>query len=81
MEKAGHETPEQPQARRTQLDAQVRAIKKSGVVMETDAAALKATGALQTATRTLLQSKYGKGDLHGTYTLDLQLRFPPSVRA
>ena len=41
------------------LDAEVRRIKKTGVIMETDSASLEATGKLQDATRELLHARYG----------------------
>ena len=42
-----------------ELDAQVRTIKSTGVIMETDPESLKATKALQEATRKLLHARYG----------------------
>lgn len=42
-----------------ELDAQVRTIKSTGVIMETDPDSLQATKALQEATRKLLHARYG----------------------
>ena len=42
------------------LDAEVRRIKTTGVIMETDPESLKATAKLQEATRRLLKARYGE---------------------
>mmetsp|Transcript_15600 Transcript_15600/g.33799 ORF Transcript_15600/g.33799 Transcript_15600/m.33799 type:complete len:356 (-) Transcript_15600:136-1203(-) len=44
---------------RADLEAQVRSIKKTGVIMETDAKSLELTGKLQDATRELIALRYG----------------------
>ena len=68
------------QAKMTTLDHKVRAMKQSGVIMETDPASLKATKALQDVTLQLLLAKYG--DYRGTkggYRIVWELEFPPTI--
>lgn len=57
------------------LDAKVREIKKTGVIMETDKESLEWTGKLQTAARQLIQTKYGKPP----YRIRVDLEFQPSI--
>lgn len=58
------------------LDGEVRAIKKTGVIMETDPNSLKKTHQLQDATRDLLYAKYGK---HKGFRVRVDLEFQPSI--
>ena len=57
------------------LDEEVRAIKKTGVIMETDPASLKATHALQEVARKLIVAKYGTGP----YRVKVDLEFPATI--
>lgn len=59
-----------------QLDQQVRAIKATGVIMETDPESLKVTSELQNVARRLLVAKYGK---HESYRVRVDLEFPPTI--
>jgi hypothetical protein len=58
------------------LDAEVRAIKKTGVIMETDPESIKKTTMLKDATRKLLKAKYGD---HEAYRIKVYLEFQPSI--
>jgi len=58
------------------LDAQVRQIKDTGVIMETDEESLAATGKLQDATRKLLHKRYGSLE---PYRVRVDLEFQPSI--
>jgi hypothetical protein len=58
------------------LDEEVRAIKKTGVIMETDPEAIKKTTMLKEATRTLIKTKYGD---HEAYRVKVYLEFQPSI--
>jgi hypothetical protein len=58
------------------LDEEVRSIKKTGVIMETDPEAIKKTTMLKEATRTLLKAKYGD---HEAYRVKVYLEFQPSI--
>ena len=57
-----------------ELDVRVRAMKRSGTVMETDPDALDLTSAFQDATRDYLYAKYGKASF--PLRLKLTLRLP-----
>jgi len=72
-EKSPIETLEQ---RRLELDKQVRDIKATGVIMETDAESLNVTGALQEITRFMIQAKYGN---HKHYRVKVDLEFQSSI--
>jgi len=63
---------------RADLEAQVRAIKKTGVIMETDPKSLELTTALQAATRDLLKVRYGD---YGTknYRIKFDLEFQSTI--
>ena len=56
-----------------ELDQEVRAIKKSGVIMETDPKSIQKTAQLQKATLNLLKAKYGD---HDNYRVRLDIQFP-----
>lgn len=58
------------------LDEEVRAIKKTKVIMETDPTSIQKTFALQQATRKLLKAKYGD---HEAYRVRVDLQFPKST--
>jgi hypothetical protein len=58
------------------LDAEVRKIKETGVIMETDPESLRVTQELQEATLALLKAKYGN---HASYRVQLDLEFQPSI--
>ena len=58
-----------------ELDEEVRAIKKTGVIMETDPASLEATKKLQAVARKLIVAKYGPGP----YRVKVDLEFPASI--
>ncbi|CAB9498591.1 expressed unknown protein [Seminavis robusta] len=58
------------------LDEEVRAIKKTGVIMETDPTSLQKTGELKDLTRNLLKLKYGD---HPAYRVKVDLEFQPSI--
>lgn len=64
-------------AARAFLEDRVRAIKKTGVIMETDATALELTRLLRDATRRLLLLRYGEASAN--YRVELQLEFQPSI--
>lgn len=57
------------------LDEEVRAIKKTGVIMETDPTSLEATKKLQAVARKLIVAKYGPGP----YRVKVDLEFPASI--
>jgi hypothetical protein len=59
-----------------ELDAQVRKIKETGVIMETDEESLKATKKLQEATRRLLAARYGLGE---PYRVRVLLEFQETI--
>lgn len=63
------------EAKYKDLDGEVRAIKKTGVIMETDPASLKATGALQAVARKLIVAKYGPPP----YRVQVDLEFPATI--
>ena len=64
-------------ARVKNLDEAVRAIKKTGIIMEADKEALKLTGLLQEYTRELLQLRYG--ETNKNYRVLLELEFQNSI--
>ena len=70
------EVPDLDELQRTmkELDVRVRAMKRSGTVMETDPDALDLTSAFQDATRDYLYAKYGKASF--PLRLKLTLRLP-----
>ena len=59
-----------------ELDAAVRKIKATGVIMETDAESLKATKKLQEATRRLLAARYGTEE---PYRVKVVLEFQDTI--
>lgn len=66
----------------SQLEQKVRAIKKTGVIMETDKESLALTSQLQDATRTLIKLRYGDFDssIHPTpYRIKLDLEFQSTI--
>jgi hypothetical protein len=65
-------------ADRAFLEAQVRAIKKTGVIMEADKKSLEMTGKLQDVTRKLLKLRYGDFGSKN-YRVELTLEFQPSI--
>ena len=58
------------------LDAEVRRIKETGVIMETDEESLKATKKLQNATRRLLAARYGVNE---PYRVNVVLEFQETI--
>jgi hypothetical protein len=58
------------------LDAEVRRIKQTGVIMETDEESLKATKRLQDATRLLLEARYGPNE---PYRVKVILEFQDTI--
>jgi hypothetical protein len=58
------------------LDAEVRRIKQTGVIMETDEESLKATKRLQDATRRLLEARYGPNE---PYRVKVILEFQDTI--
>ena len=65
-------------ASRAFLEARVREIKKTGVIMEADEDSLKMTRKLQDATREVLKLRYGDAGARN-YRVELILEFQPSV--
>lgn len=63
---------------RADLEAQVRAIKKTGVIMEADEHSLEMTGKLQDATRDLLRLRYGDFGAKN-YRVRFDLEFQPTI--
>ena len=62
------------------LEQKVRAIKQTGVIMETDNESLALTTQLQDATRTLIQSRYGNFPQTATpYRIKLDLEFQSTI--
>jgi len=75
------ELPEEPsleklEQRRIELDQQVRDIKATGIIMETDKESLKVTKALQDVTRLVLKEKYGD---YSNYRVKVDLEFQRSI--
>jgi len=74
------DTPEEQAAAKKQsdLDAEVRSIKATGVIMEADEHSLEVTGRLQDATRELIKLRYGD---HGdqNYRIKFDLEFQPTI--
>ena len=64
-------------ARVKNIDEAVRAIKKTGIIMEADKEALKLTGLLQEYTRELLELRYG--ETNKNYRVLLELEFQNSI--
>ena len=65
-------------ASRAFLEARVREIKKTGVIMEADEDSLKMTRKLQDATREVLKLRYGDAGARN-YRVELMLEFQPSI--
>ena len=65
-------------ASRAFLEARVREIKKTGVIMEADEDSLKMTRKLQDATREVLKLRYGDAGAMN-YRVELILEFQPSI--
>ena len=65
-------------ASRAFLEARVREIKKTGVIMEADEDSLKMTRKLQDATREVLKLRYGDAG-ERNYRVELILEFQPSI--
>ncbi len=62
------------------LEQNVRAIKKTGVIMETDSESLTMTKELQEATRTLIKIRYGDfGSISTPYRIKMDLEFQPTI--
>eukprot|EP00573_Skeletonema_grethae_P008338 CAMPEP_0201693728 /NCGR_PEP_ID=MMETSP0578-20130828/6220_1 /ASSEMBLY_ACC=CAM_ASM_000663 /TAXON_ID=267565 /ORGANISM="Skeletonema grethea, Strain CCMP 1804" /LENGTH=346 /DNA_ID=CAMNT_0048179299 /DNA_START=34 /DNA_END=1074 /DNA_ORIENTATION=- len=62
------------------LEQNVRAIKKTGVIMETDTESLTFTKQLQDATRTLIKLRYGDfGSISTPYRIKMDLEFQPTI--
>lgn len=62
------------------LDEEVRAIKKTGVIMETDEHALEVTAKLQRATRELIKLRYGEiTDRDKNFRVRLELEFQNTI--
>eukprot|EP00804_Cyclotella_cryptica_P007732 CCRYP_001344-RA/>CCRYP_001344-RA protein AED:0.12 eAED:0.12 QI:0/0/0/1/1/1/2/0/395 len=62
------------------LDEEVRAIKKTGVIMETDPHALEITSKLQRATRELIKLRYGEiTDRDKNFRVRLELEFQSTI--
>lgn len=64
---------------RADLEKQVRAIKKTGVIMETDEKSLEMTAKLQDATRTLIKLRYGdfgEKNIRVRFDLEFQSTIP-----
>lgn len=57
------------------LEQEVRTIKQTHVIMETDPTSIQKTAELQDATRNLLRAKYGD---HHSYRVRIDLEFPPT---
>lgn len=65
---------------RADLEAQVRAIKKTGVIMETDKKSLELTGKLQDATRELIALRYGDfGNSDKKFRIKFDLEFQSTI--
>jgi hypothetical protein len=58
------------------LDQKTRAMKATGVIMETDPASLQLTKQLQAVTTDLLYARYGR---YNSYRVKLDLEFQPSI--
>ena len=63
---------------RADLEAQVRAIKKTGVIMEADEKSLELTGKLQEATRSLIRLRYGNYSTQN-YRIKFELEFQSTI--
>ena len=62
------------------LEQNIRAIKKTGVIMETDSESLTMTKELQDATRTLIKLRYGDfGSISTPYRIKMDLEFQPTI--
>jgi len=61
------------------LDKQVRAKKKTGVIMETNEKGKELTGGLQDATRNLLKHRYGAGTRHSKFRVVVDVTYPHSI--
>lgn len=62
------------------LEQNVRAIKKTGVIMETDSESLTMTKELQDATRTLIKLRYGDfGSISTPYRIKMDLEFQSTI--
>ncbi|KAL7435203.1 hypothetical protein ACHAXM_004505 [Skeletonema potamos] len=73
-------TEEEAAQKVSQLEQQVRAIKKTGVIMETDEESLALTSQLQDATRTLIKLRYGDYTKTITpYRIRLDLEFQSTI--
>ena len=65
---------------RADLEAQVRAIKATGVIMEADEKSLEMTGRLQEATRELIKLRYGDfGNGNKKFRVKLDLEFQSTI--
>lgn len=62
------------------LDEEVRALKKTGIIMETDPNALEITAKLQRATRELIKLRYGEiTDRNKNFRVRLELEFQNTI--
>ena len=64
---------------RANLEAQVRSIKATGIIMETDKTARGYTQKLQDVTRQLISLRYGKILPTQNYRIEMQLEFQPTI--
>jgi len=81
LDKQGAESMIEPsleklEQKRMKLDQQVRSIKATGIIMETDEESLEVTKALQDITRQVLKKKYGD---HANYRVKVDLEFQSSL--
>jgi len=67
---------EKLEKRRLELDTQVRDIKATGIIMETDKKSLEVTRDLQDVTRFMIKAKYGN---HPHYRVKVDLEFQSSI--
>lgn len=73
-------TPEEQAAAKKQsdLDSEVRTIKATGIIMETDEHSLEVTGRLQDATRELIKLRYGDPG-PANFRIKFDLEFQPTI--
>lgn len=71
---------EELETRYRSLEAEVRQIKATGIIMETDPHSLQKISELQDAAREFIKAKYGDFPSHqSAYQVKVDLEFPPSV--
>jgi len=64
---------------RSNLEAQVRSIKATGIIMETDKTALGYTKKLQEVTRQLISLRYGQIPSNQNYRVEMELEFQKTI--